>query len=373
MVLTAVCLRYLGKVWDRYREVGFRESSFYRICQCNNIPLWKPIYKMLTKGKFVELLQNEGTLVLDGALATELEERGHDLKHDLWSAKVLMEDTEAIEKVHYDYYIAGANVAITASYQAATDGLTKHFGMSEADGKALLVRSVEAAQTARQKAYDQGVPASRRLLVAGSVGPYGAYLADGSEYRGDYIRTSKGFKDFHRPRIEAMIDAGVDVLALETIPSQLEIVALLDLLSDEFPNAVAWLGCTMKDTEHLSDGTSWSEVLAVVNAHTAQVVAFGINCIPMASTAEALRNIRPLTQLPMVCYPNSGEIWEATTNTWKGERPDELLANNANQEVAMQKLSAEFKCWQAAGAQLIGGCCRTGPAFVKAIRDHLST
>lgn len=327
---------------------------------------------MLSGDQFRTLLDAEGTLVIDGALATELEERGHDLKHDLWSAKVLRDSPESIEEVHYDYYRAGANVAITASYQAATSGLTKHFGLSEDAGQDLIKRSVQVAIDARAAAYKNGVDQTRALLVAGSVGPYGAFLADGSEYRGDYVRTLDELKDFHRPRIQALVDAGVDLLALETIPNRTEIEALLDLLKTEFPRAIAWLSCTMKDTDHLSDGTAWDDVLTLVDSRFEQIVAFGVNCVPMDSTAEALKKIHSLTGLLLICYPNSGEVWEATTNTWHGQRPDAIITAPSDCENhAQAKLSAEFDSWTAAGAKLIGGCCRTGPAFVRAIHQHL--
>jgi homocysteine S-methyltransferase len=325
---------------------------------------------MLSKEDFDSLVATRGTLILDGALATELEVRGHDLNHPLWSAKILKDDPDSIEEVHLDYYLAGADVAITASYQAATQGLIDHFDVNEQQANELIKRSVGVAQSARQKAYAKGIDSKRRLLVAGSVGPYGAYLSDGSEYRGDYVRTEKEFQDFHRPRIQALVDAGSDLLAIETIPSMSEIQALLALLRSEFPTAIAWLSCTAHSPESLCDQTPWEDVLQLVNEHSDQIVGFGINCVPMAMSSATLKYLNNLTPIGLVCYPNSGEVWDAVTKTWHGERPDEGLT--AEQSSKNEKaLALEFEQWRSNGAKMIGGCCRCGPAFVKAMASNL--
>lgn len=324
---------------------------------------------MLSKDAFESLLDAVDTFVIDGALATELEARGHDLNHPLWSAKILQDDPAGIEQVHLDYFAAGAYIAITASYQAATAGLTKHLQLSEADGKELIKRSVEVARQARDKAYTSVVGRNRPLLIAGSVGPYGAYLSDGSEYTGAYTLTAEQYTEFHRPRIAALVDAGVDLLAIETIPSINEIKALLVLLEKEFPTAIAWLGCTIKDAEHLADGTPWQDVVDVMQHYPEQVVAFGINCVPMAISAETLGNIHKLTKMPLVAYPNSGEVWDAVSKTWHGQRAEDIL-NTEERAAALAKLSAELDRWTTNGARLIGGCCRTGPAYVRAVRNH---
>lgn len=256
---------------------------------------------MLTKKEFNALLEARKTLVIDGALATELEIRGHDLNHALWSAKVLRDDPNSIKDVHLDYFLAGADVAITSSYQATTQGLTDHFDLHQEEGKALIQRSVEVAHQAREEAYKRGVNADRKLLIAGSVGPFGAYLADGSEYRGDYVRTAEEFKDFHRPRIQALVDGGVDLLAVETIPSILEIRALLALLREDFPSAIAWLSCTIRDADSLPAGTPWKDVVDAVVESGSQIVGVGINCVPMAIATDALNSLGALTKLPLVC------------------------------------------------------------------------
>ena len=311
---------------------------------------------MLTRDEFDALLKDRGTLVIDGALATELEYRGQDLNHALWSAKVLKEQSDSIRKVHLDYFLAGADIATTASYQASTYGLRDHFGMSEDESMELLKKSVRLAQLARREAYAHGVSEQRGLLVAGSVGPYGAYLANGSEYRGDYHRTNDEFQSFHRPRIQALIEAGVDLLAIETMPKLGEIEAILELLRDEFPNAITWVSCTMKNSRHISDGTPVKELLRVIDLHEHQIVAVGVNCIPTGMVFEALQYFEMYTQLPLLCYPNSGETWDATTKSWSGAQPEG------------RSLDRQIQVWQTVGkAKLIGGCCRTGPDYIKAV------
>ncbi|OQN98816.1 hypothetical protein B0A48_15162 [Cryoendolithus antarcticus] len=315
----------------------------------------------LTVADFKSLVQTNGVLVIDGALATELETRGHDLSHPLWSGKVLKESPEVIQDVHREYFIAGANIAITASYQATVLGLQEHLGLNDRQAGELIARSVELAQDARSEAYGQSVPAERPLLVAGSVGPYGAYLADGSEYRGDYKVSAQALADFHRPRIQALLDAGADLLAIETIPSPQEVKVLLELLRGHFPSCIAWLSCTLRDAEYLSDGTPILDVLEAVhssNASSPQIVAFGVNCVPPHLVTPCLKLLHAATELPLLCYPNSGEVYVAKDHAWTGTGSTTNLRDQ----------TLEFK---AAGAQLIGGCCRTTPADIRAVADAL--
>lgn len=301
------------------------------------------------------LLAAQPFIVLDGAMATELEARGCHLADSLWSAKVLVENPELIREVHLDYFRAGAQVAITASYQATAAGFAAR-GYDEAQSRALIGKSVELARKARE-AYLAENPQAGTLLVAGSVGPYGAYLADGSEYRGDYVCSAAEFSDFHCSRVEALLDAGADLLACETLPSFAEINALAELLKS-YPRAKAWFSFTLRDSEHLSDGTPLREVVAAL-ADNPQIVALGINCIALENTTAALAHLHTLTALPLVVYPNSGEHYDAVSKTWHhhGE--------------ACETLAGYLPQWIAAGAKLIGGCCRTTPkdiAELKALR-----
>ncbi|OCL06726.1 homocysteine S-methyltransferase [Glonium stellatum] len=315
---------------------------------------------MLIPNPISHLLTQKDTVILDGALATELESRGCDLSNALWSAEVLISNPSLIYQTHLDYYRAGADVAVTASYQATPLGLHKHLGLDEQRSIELIQRSVELANQARhafsRELEERGVIPVRNLFVAGSVGPYGAFLADGAEYRGDYELPRDEMKAFHRLRIRALVDAGVDILACETLPSFSEIDALLELLRDEFPWIAAWFSCTLRDSEHISDGTHLKLVVEKLDTSD-QVAALGINCVPEADVLGALHTLRKLTEKPLVVYPNSGEQWDAKSRNWIGER-----AQGSH-------LTEAVKQWHEAGASLIGGCCRTNPQDIKVVKD----
>lgn len=302
----------------------------------------------------IALLERQPFVVLDGALATELEARGCNLADSLWSAKVLMENPHLIQDVHLDYFRAGAQIAITASYQATPAGFAAR-GLTEAQSRALIEKSVALAIAARDISLAEN-PSAGPLLVAGSVGPYGAYLADGSEYRGDYTRSAAEFKAFHRPRIEALLKAGADLLACETLPSFAETAALVELLAD-YPEARAWFSFTLRDEQHLSDGTPLAQVVETLSA-SAQVVALGINCIALNRTTAALKQLQSLSALPLVVYPNSGETYDAVTKAWHSHGD------------TCDTLAGYLPQWLEAGAKLIGGCCRTTPRDIAALRER---
>lgn len=304
----------------------------------------------MPRNPIAEALTQTRPLILDGALATELEARGCDLADSLWSAKVLMEQPELIYAVHRDYFAAGAQVAITASYQATPRGFAAR-GLEIGKAGELIRLSVTLAQRARDD-YRAASGTTAPLLVAGSVGPWGAYLANGAEYRGDYALPPEEMKDFHRPRVAALLEAGVDLLACETLPSFGEAQALIALLA-EFPQSSAWFSFTLRDAEHISDGTPLESVMKVINA-APQVVAVGINCIALESVTPALRTLQALTQKPLLVYPNSGEQYDAESKSW----------HSAPSGCTLQE---KFSEWQQAGAQLIGGCCRTSPEDIRAI------
>lgn len=298
------------------------------------------------------------TLVLDGALATELEAHGCDLEDPLWSAKVLMEQPHLIKQVHRDYYDAGASVAITASYQATPQGFARR-GLSLEESLELVARSVRLADEARQE-YLAANPGSGPLLVAGSVGPYGAYLADGSEYHGDYTLSAAEFRDFHRPRVAALVDAGADFLACETLPSYAEAAALVELVA-EF-DVESWFTFTLRDGSHISDGTPLADVAALLRVEP-RVTAVGVNCVPLELVSPALRELQAAGETPLVAYPNSGETYDAVTKTWapSGKVPGGgTLAGNAAE-------------WRDLGARLIGGCCRTKPRDVEGLAANVTS
>jgi homocysteine S-methyltransferase len=293
-------------------------------------------------------------VILDGALATELEQRGADLKDPLWSAKILLEEPALIRQLHEDYFTAGADVAITASYQATFPGLAAR-GLDAEQSAALMRLSVQLATHARTDYcthHADDPTAQRPLLVAASVGPYGAYLHDGSEYRGDYGLTVEELMAWHRPRLAVLATSGADLLACETIPSLAEGEALVRLLA-EFPDTAAWLSFSCADGEHVCHGERFVDCVAMAAA-SPQIVAVGVNCTPPRYIESLLQQATTVTQKPLLTYPNSGEHWDAANQCWL---PGSGVADFA----------AAAQRWHAAGARLIGGCCRTTPADIAAL------
>lgn len=294
--------------------------------------------------------------MLDGGLATQLEARGCDLRDALWSARLLRDNPDLIRQVHLDYYWAGADCAITASYQATLAGFMRQ-GMTETAAAQLIRLSVQLAQEART-AFWQHANRQQRLypLVAASIGPYGAYLADGSEYSGAYDLDEEGLLDFHRQRWHILATAQPDLFACETIPSFAEARALARLLR-ETPEHVAWFSFSCRDGQHISDGTPIAACAAFLDAQP-QVVAIGINCTPPRFIPSLIQTVQSATQKPVVVYPNSGETYDAETKQWHG-----------------LSVPAEFgtysREWRKLGAALIGGCCRTTPAHIRQIRDRV--
>ena len=299
------------------------------------------------------ILQDFSLIILDGALATELENRGCNINDSLWSAKILAENPEIIEKVHYDYFTSGADCAITSSYQATIDGFVEK-GFSETEAIALIKKSVTIAKKARDDFWKEPLNRTNRPtpLVAGSVGPYGAYLADGSEYRGDYKITEEELIDFHRPRVKILVEEGVDILACETIPNLMEAKAIIKLLK-EFPDVYCWISFSGKNDLEISDGTPISDCAKFLD-NCAQVAAIGINCTAPQYVKSLITEIKNNSKKPVVVYPNSGEEYHADSKTWHGDSSSEAYGCDA-------------KGWFDKGAKLIGGCCRTTPEDIKAI------
>ncbi|MFQ1055470.1 homocysteine S-methyltransferase [Gilliamella apicola] len=302
------------------------------------------------------ILEQKKHMIIDGALASELQRRGCDLNDSLWSAKVLIEQPELIQQVHYDYFKAGADCAITASYQATPMGFAQK-GIELEESIKLIKTSVKLAQQAKMQ-YLNDIKQDKALLIAGSVGPYGAYLANGSEYTGDYQLSESEFIAFHKDRVTALIDAGVDILACETMPSFLEIKALVKLIQ-QFPIVNCWFSLTLKDQQHISDGTPLTEVIEYLNS-IEQIVSVGINCIALEKVTPALEVLSKLTGKPLIVYPNSGEQYDPTTKQWhKNHHHNCTFAN-------------QLDTWIKLGAKLIGGCCQTTPEDIVEIHQLLN-
>ncbi|MGH3677321.1 MAG: homocysteine S-methyltransferase [Mycobacterium sp.] len=276
-------------------------------------------------------------LISDGGLATELQSRGHDLSDALWSARLLVDEPEEILAVHTAFFRAGAKIATTASYQASFDGFAAR-GIQRDEAERLLLRSVELAKAARDE-----VGGNR--WVAASIGPYGAALADGSEYTGRYGLSSRQLADWHRPRLEVLADAGADVLALETVPDVDEAAALVGLVHQL--GVPAWLSYTIDGTTTRA-GQPLTDAFAVA-AGMPEIVAVGVNCCAPADVLPAIGIARDIAGKPVIVYPNSGERWDAKRRAWVG--PSQFAAELATQ-------------WVAAGAHIVGGCCRVRPAEI---------
>jgi homocysteine S-methyltransferase len=299
-----------------------------------------------------------GAMILDGALATELEARGADLRDPLWSAKILIEQPALIRAVHRDYFLAGADVATTATYQASLAGFARR-GIDAASAAALMCNAVELARAARDEFWsdERNRPGRQRPLVAASIGPYGAALADGSEYRGNYQLSDSELKDFHRPRLAALAGSGADLLALETLPCEREARVLAQLLQ-EFAPVPAWIAFSCKDGQHTAEGQRIRDCVAMLEPF-AQVVAVGVNCTQPGFILSLLQEMRGATDKLLLVYPNSGEHYDGKARRWQGDP-------------AATPFAAQAVSWCAAGARLIGGCCRTTPADIRALRQALS-
>lgn len=291
-------------------------------------------------------------VVLDGGLATTLEAAGHDLRDELWSARLLADDPAAIAAAHRAFVEAGARVITTASYQATVAGLQRRG--HDADRAAELIRSsVDIARTACATMPDVDASGRGRVWIAASVGPYGAALADGSEYRGDYGLSHAELVRFHRPRMALLAEAGPDVLALETVPDIREAEALLCALDGL--GVPAWLSYTI-DGDRTRAGQPIAEAFAVA-AGRADVIAVGVNCSSPVDTSVAVPVAARASGKPVVAYPNGGQRWDAQRRRWYGSAQD---------------LAGCAPTWVRDGARLVGGCCRVSPETIREITGRLA-
>lgn len=320
-------------------------------------------------GDFIQ--QCGGYAVIDGGLATELERHGSNLNDPLWSAKCLLSSPHLIRRVHLDYLDAGANIITTASYQATIQGFMAK-GLSREEAESLLKKSVEIACEAREIYNERSSKESwdfmdsdgivkQPILVAASVGSYGAYLADGSEYHGNYgekINLEK-LKDFHRRRVQILAQSGADLIAFETIPNKLEAEAYAELLEEEGIKMPAWFSFNSKDGINVVSGDSILECASVADS-CKQVVAVGINCTPPRFIHGLILSMQKVTSKPILVYPNSGE-------TYDGERKEWVKSTGVEDEDFVSYVGK----WCEVGASLFGGCCRTTPNTIRGISRTL--
>lgn len=282
--------------------------------------------------------------VLDAGMATGLENLGYDLSGELWSAKILLEDPAAISAVHQSHVDAGAEIITTASYQISAQGFEK-VGRDPQSVSTAISKSIELAREVAERAEHE-------VWVAASIGPYGAVLADGSEYRGDYVISREALLDFHAERLTAFAQAAPDIFAFETIPSVVEI-SVINELAKEF-NIPIWISASAKNADQISDGTDIAKAISQVDAK--QVIAVGVNCTKPEHITSLLLNME--SELPKIVYPNAGRTWDAVSRTWL----DEGIAAIPH---------AEISNWQKAGAVIIGGCCGLGTQQISNTREVL--
>lgn len=292
------------------------------------------------------LIARHGIAIVDGGLATTLGARGADLSGPLWSARVLREAPHVVRDVHVEFLRAGSDVVVTASYQASYEGF-EAIGIAAGETTELLLRSVALAREAAEIAERPDA------VVAASIGPYGASLADGSEYRGGYRVPGEALVDFHRRRLETLTEPGPDLLAIETLPSAPELDALLGLL-DEVPGPPAWVTFTGRDQVRIGDGTPFAEVAERAARHE-RVVGVGLNCTDPSLVAPLLRTLGPGPRdVHLVVYPNIGDRWDTREGRW-----------------VRRERSIDPHMWRRLGADVIGGCCGTSPEDIRALRREL--
>ncbi|PIN22549.1 Homocysteine S-methyltransferase [Handroanthus impetiginosus] len=295
-----------------------------------------------------------GCAVVDGGFSTHLEHLGASINDPLWSAISLIKDPDLIKRVHLEYLEAGADIIVTSSYQATLPGFQSR-GLSMEEAESLLRKSFWATVKGKS-GYNYN-----RALVAASIGSYGAYLADGSEYSGKYGEsvTLEKLKDFHRRRLQILVEAGPDLLAFETIPNKLEAQACIELLDEESVTIPSWICLSSVDGENAPSGESFEECLEIINK-SSRVSAVGINCAPPHFVLSLIQRFKESTGKAIVVYPNSGEIWDGIAKRW--------LPSKCFDDEKFELFAAR---WRDAGAELIGGCCRTTPCTIRGISKVL--
>jgi homocysteine S-methyltransferase len=290
---------------------------------------------------------NTYPLLIDGGLSNQLEKQGHDLNHKLWSAKLLESDPEAIIKAHLAYLEAGAQCITTASYQASIPGFMS-IGYDMATAESLIKKSVHLAEKAIKRFHLKG----SKPIIAASVGPYGAYLADGSEYHGNYGISEETLREFHEHRISLLDHSNADILACETIPSFKETLVLANILKDM--NKQTWVSFSCKDEFHINDGTPIEDCVDILSDHP-NIFAIGVNCTSPKYISGLVKAIKPkIKDKRIIVYPNSGDVYNAETKVWSELSSSEQLLNQAKE-------------WINLGVDIIGGCCRIGPKDIKSL------
>jgi homocysteine S-methyltransferase len=273
---------------------------------------------------------------LDGGLSTALENNGNKLTTSLWTGELIRTNPAQITKAHLDFINAGAQIIITSSYQLSYTGCSAR-GWNEDETNQALIASTQLAKKAVTES-------SKDVKVAASVGPYGASLADGSEYKGNYGVSKAVIRDFHARRLEILISTSPDYLALETMPDTFEVEVLLELLSDcPIP---FWISYSCKAGNKTNAGQDFQSAVDLVQS----AMAVGINCTKPELITDLLRSAK--SNKPYVVYPNSGRVWDAQNKVWTGS-----AAVGFSNDLIRQ--------WVEAGAEIVGGCCGIGATEIE--------
>ncbi|WP_320035411.1 homocysteine S-methyltransferase [Halarcobacter sp.] len=306
-----------------------------------------------------KILEKQALLILDGALGTRLQEKGFDINDSLWSAKFLNENPKALQDIHTEYLNAGADCIITSSYQASIEGFVKK-GFDEKTAKNLLILSIQLAKDARDEFWEENKSQNRiKPLVAASIGPYGAYLADGSEYSGNYKISDEELKEFHKNRLEIIARTNPDIFAVETIPSLKEAKIICELLKD-FKDICSWISFSAKDSSFTNAGDDIETCVKYLDTQE-HISAIGINCTSPQYIQSLVKKIKKSSNKNIVVYPNGGAKYNPLIKQWESSPTDEKeFAKMAN-------------LWKNEGANIIGGCCQTGPKEIKELRKTLKS
>ena len=279
-------------------------------------------------------------LVLDGGLSTALEAQGLVIDGAMWTGELLLTNPEAVTAAHRSFVDAGADIIITGSYQLSFEG-GRRAGWTDDDVERALRNSTTASRLA----------ASDDTLVAASIGPFGAHLNDGSEFRGNYGVTDSVIRDYHDRRLDILLDTEPDLLALETMPDLAEVRVLLELIESKSADMPFWVSFTVTEPGAISGGGTFAEACALVEQY-GNAMAVGINCSPLSVITPTLSGVE--TDIPFVVYPNAGQTWDSDAMAWSGD-PEFATA-------------ADIEEWAGLGARIVGGCCGYGPANLQPVR-----
>lgn len=292
-------------------------------------------------------------LVSDGGMGTEIEKLNIIKNPELWSSDALINHPNAIYKIHQAYLKSGANILTTATYQANPIFLKAQHAILS-NGHTLIGRAVDIVKKVKTD-FVNANPFEQQPLIAGSVGPYGAYLNDGSEYTGNYDLTIDTLKKFHYPHLKLLAENDVDFFAFETIPNFTEATALNDLLRESFPNSMAWLSLSINDNLDLCDDTPLAKVLNYI-ADNPQIFAIGVNCTNIENINPIIQILKTHTSKAIVVYPNNGDIYNKEEGKWipRADSPS---------------FTEVVPTWIKSGATIIGGCCRTTPKDIQDISN----